>query len=234
MILRLLPLLCLLLPSTLGDVSQRPNLGNWGVQNLEYPCWDPDRECYLYFDLVQDTASEPQKCTAALKYPKERDWDVACSERHYMQGVWTHIPTNNLGSLLVLVVFDTKLAAFATFNIYPKMLDFGKNAADQFQAAHYLDPDDGPTAGTTPTTADPTTVEVVTSTSTVTMRMEKHRAKVNPRAAQITTGPAGFLPHALVHRDDTGNNPVWQILRLHRRKPPSSITATPARYLTHP
>lgn len=236
MILRLLTLLSLLLPSTLADVSTRPFLGNWGVKNLGLDCYDPDRRCQLDFDFTQDTASDSISSTSVWYYPKEQNWGHVVSDRYYLQAAWTRIPSNNipgnnLSSLLVLVMFDSKLDAFATFNVYEKMLlDFGSNAADQYQAAHYLNPDDGPSAGTTPTAADPTAVEVVGSAATVAMgamRMDKQRAGVNPRAAQITTGPAGFTPKALVHRDE-GNSPIWQILQLHRRKPPPSTTTPPS------
>lgn len=235
MILRLLTLLSLLLPSTSADVSTRPFLGNWGVKNLGLDCYDPDRRCQLDFDFTQDTASDSISSTSVWYYPKEQSWGHVVSDRYYLQAAWTRIPSNNipgnnLSSLLVLVMFDSKLDAFATFNVYEKMLlDFGSNAADQYQAAHYLNPDDGPSAGTTPTAADPTAVEVVGSAATVAMgamRMDKQRARVNPRAAQITTGPAGFTPKALVHRDE-GNNPIWQILQLHRRKPPPLNNSSP-------
>lgn len=242
MILRLLTLLSLLLPSTLADVSTRPFLGNWGIRNLGLDCYDPDRRCQLDLEFTQDTASVPIESTSVWYYPKEQNWGHVVSDRFYLQAAWARIPNddipgNNLSSLLVLVMFDTKLSAFATFNVYEKMLlDFGVSAADQYQPAYYLNPNDGPSPGTTPTTADPTAaVEVVARAPTVTggaMRMEKHRARVNPRATAVTAVP---LPNALAHRDE-GNNPIWQILQLHRRKPPflsttpsSPIITTPAR-----
>lgn len=232
MILRLLTLISLLLPSTLADVSTRPFLGNWGITNLELDCYDPDRRCQLDFTFTQDTASDPISSESVWYYPKEQSWGHVVSERYYLQAAWARIPSNgndipgnNLSSLLVLVMFDTKLGAFATFNVYEKLLhDFGGNAADQYQAAHYLNPYDGPTAGTTPTTADPAAaVEVVARAPAVTMgamRMDRHRARVNPRATAATAATAVSLPNALAHRDE-GNNPIWQILQLHRRKPPS-------------
>ncbi|KAK1835972.1 hypothetical protein QBC39DRAFT_327106 [Podospora conica] len=215
MILRFLPLLSLLLPLTLAHASARPSLGNWMMDNLTIACHgDPrsDIACWLNFDLLQDTASESKHCSVQWVSPTNQPvvYD-GCNNIGPVQITYTNVTLDDLGVLWVIVPSDTRLRAYATFSYYIHAYIEGLYTA-QLQQAFYIDRDDGPSAGTTPTVPDQTTTASVAMVATAGATMtEPARARIHPRAV---AGPQNSAPKGeLVPR---GPKDSWRIMTLRR------------------